>query len=263
LSDTSCIVLADSVKVRQVLTNLINNAIKFTDKGHIKFGYVIKHNALEFFVEDTGIGIDPVHHDKVFERFRKAENGKEKFYDGVGLGLAICKGIVELLNGEIRLESEKGKGSTFFFTIPYEPVNQTDVTGIINSSVQLNLKEETLLVAEDDEINYLYIRQIFKGTGFEILRAKNGKEAVEICEKNDRISIILMDIKMPVMNGYEAIKLIREIRPDVKIIAQTAFALNDEKEKALKVGCNDYISKPFRKDQLLALIAKHHFEGKV
>jgi CheY-like chemotaxis protein len=223
----------------------------------------LKNSSLEFFVEDSGIGIDHAHHEKVFERFIKAEDEKEIFYDGVGLGLAISKGIIELLNGKIWIESEKGKGSVFYFSIPYEPVALTEVNGMENSNSKPYLKEETILVAEDDEVNYMYIRQILKGTGFKIIRAFNGKEAVESCQKNNKISIILMDIKMPVMNGYDAIKLIREIRPNITIIAQTAFALKDEKEKALNSGCDDYISKPFRKDQLLALIAKHLFEGKV
>ena len=259
LSDQSGIILTDEVKVRQILNNLLNNAIKFTDKGYIKFGYSLLDNELEFFIEDSGIGIDPVFHDKIFERFNKVDTDETRLYEGVGLGLAICKGNIDLLKGKIWIESEPGTGSKFYFTIPYEPVYETETIKISITENKKNLDELTILVAEDDEINYSYIKEIFKGTGAEILRAVNGKEAVEVCQKNDKINMLLMDIKMPVMNGYEAIKQIRELRPDLPIIAQTAFALSNEMLKAFNAGSNDYISKPFKKEQLLAMVAKHRF----
>jgi len=257
LSDPLSFILTDVVKVRQILNNLLNNAIKFTEKGHITFGYSLVNNELEFFVEDTGIGIDHDFHEKIFERFRKIGQDNIRLYDGVGLGLAICQGNVNLLKGEIWLESESGKGSRFFFTIPYEPVYNEETEGIKKPEINKSLNNITILVAEDDEINFLYIREIFKGTGAEILHAVNGKEAVEICQNNNNIDIVLIDIKMPVMNGYEAIKHIREFRPDLPIIAQTAFALSNEMLKAFNAGSNDYISKPFKKEQLLALVSKY------
>jgi signal transduction histidine kinase/ActR/RegA family two-component response regulator len=256
LSDPLSTIITDDIKVRQILNNLISNAIKFTDKGHIRFGYSLVNGELEFFTEDTGIGIDPEFHEIIFERFRKIEEESIRLYDGVGLGLAISKGNIGLLNGRLWLESEMGKGSRFFFTIPYEQIAEEET---IKKNIDFNinyLKDLTLLVAEDDEINYLYIKEIFRGSGADVLRAVNGKEAVEMCRSNDKIGILLIDIKMPIMNGYEAIKQIRELRPSLPIIAQTAFALSNEMLKAFNAGSNDYISKPFKKEQLLALVTK-------
>jgi CheY-like chemotaxis protein len=243
--------------VRQILNNLLNNAVKFTDNGHIRFGYRLVNNELEFFIEDTGIGIDADYHNKIFERFRKLGNGESRIYEGVGLGLAICKGNVDLLRGKIWVESKPGEGSKFYFTIPYEPVHEEEVSKPKKSDYYGNLDELTILVAEDDEINFFYIKELFRGTGAKIIRAVNGKEAVEKVTGNDRISLVLIDIKMPVMNGYEAIKKIRELQPDLPIIAQTAFALSNEMLKAFNAGSNDYISKPFKKEQLIALVEKY------
>jgi signal transduction histidine kinase len=256
LSDSLSLILTDVIKIRQIISNLLNNAIKFTDKGHIGFGYILADNDLQFFIEDTGIGIAADFHEKVFERFLKAGIDDQKLYEGVGLGLAICKGNVDLLKGKIWMESELGKGSTFFFTIPYKPVYEEEPVVLKNKDIGI-LNNMTILVAEDDDINYLYIKEIFKGTGAELLHALNGKDAVEMCQNNDRIGIVLIDIKMPVMNGYEAIKKIREFRPDLPIVAQTAYALSNEMLKAFNAGSNDYISKPFTREQLLAIVTKN------
>lgn len=257
LADPLSFIITDVIKVRQILNNLLNNAIKFTDKGYIKFGYSLVNNELKFFIEDTGIGIDAYFHDKIFERFRKVGHENLRLYNGVGLGLAISKGNIDLLKGKIWTESAQGKGSKFFFTIPYEHVFAEETLNIKRSESNKSLNKMTILVAEDDELNYLYIKEIFRGTGAGLLHAANGKEAVEICQRNNTINLILIDIKMPVMNGYEAIKKIREFRPDLPIIAQTAFALSDEMLKAFNAGSNDYISKPFKKEKLLALVTKY------
>jgi signal transduction histidine kinase len=256
LSDSLSLILTDVIKIRQIISNLLNNGIKFTDKGHIGFGYILADNDLQFFIEDTGIGIAADFHEKVFERFLKAGIDDQKLYEGVGLGLAICKGNVDLLKGKIWMESELGKGSKFFFTIPYKPVYGEESVILNNKDIGI-LNNMTILVAEDDDINYLYIKEIFKGTGAELLHALNGKDAVEMCQNNDRIGIVLIDIKMPVMNGYEAIKKIREFRPDLPIVAQTAYALSNEMLKAFNAGSNDYISKPFTREQLLAIVTKN------
>jgi signal transduction histidine kinase/CheY-like chemotaxis protein len=261
LSDNGQSILTDVTKLRQILDNLLNNAVKFTEKGHIKFGYSLATNELEFYVEDTGIGIEPTSHDKIFELFRKVGQENKRIYEGVGLGLAICKGYIELLNGRIWVESTPLSGSKFYFTIPYEPVDEEEPIKMSNTNIIEKLKDLAVLVAEDDEINYIYIREIFRGTGAIILHAVNGKEAVEMVQNNDKIGIVLIDIKMPVMNGYDAIKKIRELRPHLPIIAQTAFALSDEMLKAVNAGSNDYISKPFKKDQLLDLVKKHLSPG--
>ncbi len=261
LSDPLSFIITDVIKVRQILNNLISNAIKFTDTGYIKYGYSMVNYELKFFIEDTGIGIAADFHDKIFERFRKVEHENPRLYNGVGLGLAISKGNIDLLKGKIWTESEQGKGSKFFFTIPYEPVSVEEIPDITRTESNKSLNKLTILVAEDDEINYMYIKEIFRGTGVGLLHAINGKEAVEICQNNDTINIVLIDIKMPVMNGYEAIKKIREFRPNLPIIAQTAFALSNEMLKAFNAGSNDYISKPFKKEQLLALIKKYQSSG--
>jgi signal transduction histidine kinase len=257
LSDSLSIIITDETKVRQILDNLLNNAVKFTEKGYIRFGYTLKNEELEFFVEDTGIGIDADFHNKIFDHFRKIDQDNIKLYEGIGLGLAICQGNVKLLKGKIWIESEQGKGSKFFFTIPYEPVNNEEAISINKTYDLKSLVGLTILVAEDDEINFMYIKEIFKGTGTEIIHAVNGKEAVEICRNNNNVALVLIDIKMPVMNGYEAIKQIRELRPNIPIIAQTAFALSNEMLKAFNAGSNDYISKPFKKEQLLSLVARY------
>jgi len=257
LSDTLSLILTDVIKIRQIISNLLNNAVKFTDKGHIGFGYTLEENELNFFIEDTGIGIPSDSHDKIFERFLKVGSDNERLYEGVGLGLAICKGNIDLLNGKIWMDSKPGKGSKFLFTIPYKPVYEEEPVKGKNKDLVRTLNNLTILVAEDDDVNFLYIKEIFKGAGAEILHAINGREAVEMCEKNDRIGIILIDIKMPVMNGYEAIKKIREFRPSLPIIAQTAFALSNEMLKAFNAGSNDYISKPFTREQLLSIVSKN------
>ena len=257
LSDTLSLILTDVIKIRQIISNLLNNAVKFTDKGHIGFGYTLEENELNFFIEDTGIGIPSDSHDKIFERFLKVGSDNERLYEGVGLGLAICKGNIDLLDGKIWMDSKPGKGSKFLFTIPYKPVYEEEPVKGKNKDLVRTLNNLTILVAEDDDVNYLYIKEIFKGTGAEILHAINGREAVEMCEKNDRIGIVLIDIKMPVMNGYEAIKKIREFRPGLPIIAQTAFALSNEMLKAFNAGSNDYISKPFTREQLLSIVSKN------
>jgi signal transduction histidine kinase/ActR/RegA family two-component response regulator len=255
LSGDKAFIMTDVIKLRQVLNNLINNAVKFTDKGQIRYGYTLKNNELEFFIEDTGIGIRSEFHEKIFERFRKIGQDTLRLYEGVGLGLAICKGNIDLLKGTIWVESEENKGSKFIFTIPYEPVKEKEQLNIRKTENIKDLSDITLLVAEDDEVNYIYIKEIFRGTGARLIHAINGKEAVELCQ-NNKINIILIDIKMPVMNGYEAIKQIRKLYPDIPIIAQTAFALSDEMLKAFNAGSSDYISKPFKKEHLLAMVSK-------
>jgi signal transduction histidine kinase/ActR/RegA family two-component response regulator len=259
LTDIQATITTDEFKVRQILTNLISNALKFTDKGFIKVGYTLKNDFIEFFVEDSGIGIDNKYHEKIFARFNKAENDTQILYEGVGLGLSICKANVEILNGSIRVKSAPAAGSTFFFTIPYKPVTDS-LTYKENTKIQLSIvKDLIILVVEDNDPNYLYITKILDSAGFSYLRALNGKEAVEICMNNPKIKIILMDMKMPVMNGYDATMQIKKIYPGIKIIAQTAYAMREEKERALKCGCDDYISKPFEKEDLLSVISNHYF----
>ncbi len=254
LPDDQSTVYTDKSKLKQILNNLINNALKFTTEGHIEFGYHLKNQNLEFYVEDTGIGIKPELHDKIFERFRQGETGLTKNFRGTGLGLAICKSFTGLLGGRIWLTSVLSKGTTFYFTIPYKPVYEIPVS----SENQADNKQEltfTILVAEDEEINYLYIEEILENQEITLLHAKNGIEAIELFKEND-VDLVLMDIKMPVMDGYQATKIIKKLNPGVPVIAQTAYALSTDREKALQKGCDDYIPKPLKKSDLLQMVNK-------
>lgn len=254
------IIVSDILKVRQILSNLLSNSVKFVEKGYIKFGYILKEGEVEFYVEDSGIGISGEMKDKIFERFLKDDVGKSKLYDGVGLGLAICKGLVELLNGRIWLESEPGKGSRFSFSVPCLMPGDIQVPSAKGESRQITTQRPvriTVLIAEDNVPNQLYIREVLTRLGNDVLLASDGGQAVKMCREHNEIDLVLMDIKMPVLDGYEAIREIRKFRPGIYVIAQTAYALN-EKEKALLAGFNDYLAKPFKAEQLTEAI--NHFK---
>ncbi len=254
LSDSDALILADNTKLNQILSNLISNALKFTDKGQIKVCYTLKDNFLEFCVSDSGIGISPEHHARIFDRFYQVQYAMERLYEGTGLGLAISKAYVELLGGKIWLSSEPGKGTSFFFTIPYE--KQVSISSPVYEKKApedfVFPVKKVILVAEDVESNFKLIKYFLSGSNAEVLHAYNGKEAVEKCLSVGTIDLILMDIKMPVMDGYTAVKLIREKNATIPIIAQTAYA--DDMEKAIECGCSGLISKPFDKKSLFKVL---------
>ena len=254
LSDSEASVVTDSTKLSQILSNLISNSLKFTEKGYIKVWYKINRNFLEFGVSDSGIGISQQHHAKIFDRFYQVQNTMERLYEGTGLGLAISKAYVEHLGGKIWLTSEVGKGTTFFFTIPYEkrPMGVVPVAEKKAGDIFVFRVKKTILVAEDVESNFKLIQHFLSESNVDILHAVNGKEAVEKCFLNGKIDLILMDIKMPVMDGYTAVKLIREKNKDIPIIAQTAYA--DDMQKAIECGCSGFISKPFNKKNLFKVL---------
>jgi PAS domain S-box-containing protein len=252
LTDKQSEVYTDKTKITQVLSNLLFNALKFTHTGSIEFGYRLVNNEIEFFVKDTGIGIKPELLEKIFERFRQADSTIQTNYGGTGLGLSICKGFVELLGGKIWAESEIGKGATFYFTLPYKPV---DETYNINSSGRQNKDFRTVMVAEDDEYNFLFIEELLIQTEIKLIHAKNGEEAVEIFKTNPQIDLILMDIKMPIMDGYNAAKIIKSAKPDLPIVAQTAYAMEYERIKYEGVF-DDYITKPIKGEMLTEMISK-------
>ncbi len=255
----TCCVIADAIRLRQVIDNLINNALKFTKEGEIKFGYLIKEDQIHFFVKDTGIGIDPEHHDKIFERFQQVEQDYLKNFNGIGLGLAICKSLVEIMGGRIGIKSEINKGSEFYFSIPY--IKGTNIEENINEKI--NKKKNAIskiLIVDDEPINLILLEEIIKTEfGDVILTATNGKEAVKQCLNNENINLVLIDIKMPVMNGIEATKIIKEKRPELIIIAQSAYNAQSDKKNAIQAGCNDFISKPIQKYDLVNMIKKHIF----
>jgi len=250
----------DNEKVYSILTNLVKNAIKYSEEGAIEFGYIKKGETLEFYIKDTGIGIPKDRQSAIFERFIQADITDKMALQGAGLGLSISKAYVDMLGGKIWVESEEGFGSTFYFTLPYnaEPEGKNAVGNIVPEQEEKNLiKNLKILIAEDDETSEMLITIGIEKFGREILKAKTGLEAVEVCRNNPDTDLILMDIQMPVMNGYDATRQIRQFNKDVVIIAQTAFGLSGDREKAIEAGCNDYIAKPINKVKLLSLIQKY------
>lgn len=263
LHDNECEISTDKSKLNKILSNLLENAIKFTHSGFIEFGYKIEQNNIVFYVKDTGIGISSNSFELIFERFSQEDKEISKKHGGLGLGLSISKENAILLGGDITLESVKGEGSTFYVTIPFKPANNTKhllQTGAADGASGKPAKNFTILVAEDEEVNFLFIEALFEaknGKGFDILHAKNGQEAVDLCRQNKKIDLVLMDIKMPVMNGHEATAKIKSEFPNLPIIAQTAYSRYSDKQLAIKHGCNDFISKPLNKEKLFSLIDKH------
>jgi CheY-like chemotaxis protein len=248
-------IISDQTKLVQIITNLVGNAIKFTKQGHVSFGYKVKDNQIEFSVEDTGIGIPSEMHEMVFKRFSQVETILARQFGGSGLGLSISKAYVELLGGKIWLQSEVGVGSTFCFTIPLKIAVKAGLPGNQATGKEtLEIKTtKTILIAEDEDTNFLLLKAVLSSLNIRIVRAVNGVEAVEACRSN-RFDLILMDIKMPVMDGHEATRQIRKFRPNLPIIAQTAYSALSDKTKALESGCNDFISKPIQHDLLLSKI---------
>lgn len=259
LPDDESVIRTDPDKVYAILTNLVKNAIKFTRSGFIEYGYEKKDGFLEFYVKDTGIGIHTDQHDFIFERFRQGSDSLTRNYEGTGLGLSISKAYVQMLGGKIWFESEFGKGSVFNFNIPYDSLR--DSSPVIETSADLHdghkIKPLFILLAEDDKPSELLITRLVGQYCSKLIKVTSGPEAVEACRKNPGIDLILMDIKLPDIDGYEATRQIRQFNKDVIIIAQTAFGLMGEKEKAVLAGCNEYISKPINRNVFLGLLKKH------
>ncbi|MDY0104046.1 MAG: PAS domain S-box protein [Lentimicrobium sp.] len=264
LSAKEATIRTDSEKLYSILTNLVKNAIKYSNKGTIEFGCLKKGETLEFYVKDTGIGIPKDRQSAIFERFIQADITDKMARQGAGLGLAISKAYVEMLGGKIWLDSEEGIGTTFYFTLPYNAnpeenrfiensVRSTEEKMLINPEVS----GKRILIVEDDEISEKLISIIVKDYCQELLVASTGNEAVKICQTNPDLDLILMDIQLPDLNGHEATRQIRQFNKNVKIIAQTAFGLSGDHEKAIEAGCNDYISKPIKKEELVTLIQKY------
>ncbi len=247
----------DKTKFNQILTNLINNAIKFTLSGSVEIGYKIKQNKkskyIEFFVKDTGIGVPANKQEIIFNRFTQADDGHTKSYGGTGLGLAISKSLVELMDGEIWVESIEKIGSTFYFTLPYLKSQEIENIDSEEESIKYNWNNKTILIAEDDEFNYLFLKEIINSTKAKIIRVKNGIEAIEQAKKS-KIDIILMDIKMPKLDGISASIEIKKFNNNIPIIIQTAFSITKEINKTINENFETLISKPIDEDKLLSII---------
>ncbi|MBU1720879.1 MAG: response regulator [Bacteroidetes bacterium] len=250
------VVMADSTRLVQILHNLTSNALKYTTSGYVEFGCSrIDEGMLKFYVEDTGIGISAKDAARVFTRFYKAKN-EFTIFRGMGLGLSISKQLVEKMGGKIWMESVVDKGSTFYFTIPAKPHEITS-QNLPDEKFHSDLKGKNVLVAEDDEGNFILSKMQLEIAGAKVIRAVNGKNAVDICAENNTIDFVLMDIKMPVMGGLEATRIIRKFRGEILIVAFSAFALGEMEQAAIQAGCNLCVSKPLDMKLLDSIVASH------
>ncbi len=253
-------IYTDKVKLNSIISNLIKNAIKYTDKGSIKILSYKNGERFEFKIIDTGIGIPPNRINSIFNRFEQADISDTHARQGSGLGLSITKAYVEILGGSISVLSETNKGSVFHITIPWvNKPKQVENEIVSNQEMSNSIIEKriSILIAEDDEISYEHLRLILKPVASKIHRAENGIDAIKYLKKNPDVNLVLMDINMPLMGGYEATKEIRSFNKDVILIAQTAYAFSKDREKVLKIGCNDYISKPIDRRFLIKLLYKY------
>ncbi len=248
---------SDHEFIRKTLSHLLDNAVKFTNQGKVTFGYVAKPEFLEFFVKDTGIGIPKEIQPYIFDHFFQEESSTTRKFDGSGLGLSIAYRLINLLGGEFRVESDKGKGSLFLFTIPYKKAEAGISAPVRKDMVHPQLDKPVILVAEDDEPNYLLMERLLKSDNLTVLSAINGKEAVKLCHEHPEISLVIMDIKMPEMDGLEATRVIKSFRKELPIIAVTAFAMSGDEKMALAAGCDDYIAKPVSQEKLFAKLKQY------
>ncbi len=250
----------DREKIYAILTNLVKNAIKYTNAGFIEFGCQRMGDFLEFFVKDTGIGIPKDRQEAIFDRFVQADIADIQALQGAGLGLSITKAYVEMLGGKIRVNSAEGEGSVFYFTIPFNTDQDSagiNKNGSLETKDDKQMKRLKVLIAEDDETSEMFITMVIRKYSHEVMKVRTGAEAVEVCRNNPDIDLVLMDIRMPGVNGIIATHQIREFNKDVIIIAQTAYALSGDKKKAIDAGCNEYITKPLNQALLLELLQKH------
>ena len=265
LSDEDCFVNSDAKRLKTILDKLVNNAIKFTKIGSIEIGY---NYAIEgefkdhfiFQVKDTGIGIAKEHHEMIFDRFRQVEETNTRNYEGSGLGVTIAKELAKLLGGDMWLESEPDNGSIFFFALPLEIHGQPDKQEEVKAEHQKSIPDfskKRILIAEDTESNFRLLEQYLKKTNIEIIWALDGVEAVDFCKQEKDIDLILMDIKMPNMNGYEATTEIKKLGVTCPVIAQTAYALQDDEVKTFTAGCDAYLSKPIKSRELYKCMERY------
>ncbi len=258
--DQNFAILTDPVRFRQIMSNLLSNALKFTEAGEIQFGYTIQSEKnLCFFVRDTGIGIPIGKTEIIFERFRQIDFSISKRFGGTGLGLAITKNLLKLLGGKIWVESQKGKGSCFHFTLPHIRVEKFEISEP-HPSQEINNQDfagKVILLVEDNELNVKLLEKLLEPTRVKVIWARDGNPSIEICKSGQQVDLILMDIQMPEMDGYQATKIIKSIKPDVPIIAQTAYAMTGERERILAAGFDEYLSKPIQIKELIQILNKY------
>jgi len=259
LPDDKAIIRSDEVKLVQIISNLLINAFKFTRRGRIEFGYHLKDGLIEFYVSDTGIGIPRKYHSVVFERFRQVDSTGTREYGGTGLGLSICKAYVELLGGSIRVNSTPGEGSVFYFTLPYSvsslPLQVTEKESASPQQENVN-NMYSILVVEDEDLNFLLIDELLSGLEHKTIRAKDGLTAVELFRNDPTIDLVLMDLKIPGIDGYDATRRIKEYRKDIPVIVQSAFIQQEAKIRAMEAGADDFITKPFSRETFLGIVKR-------
>jgi PAS domain S-box-containing protein len=251
-------IYTDPFRLKQILVNLLSNAAKFTEEGEIILGIAEDPRGVLFYVQDTGIGIREEKQKVIFDRFMQGHETKTKLYGGTGLGLAISKNLTEILGGEIGVESKSGEGSKFWFILPRNEVPLKHEAALRKPRSDIRSWEgKRILIAEDDHSNYYFLFEAIKDTGVEVIWAKDGEETLELFRENPDLDLVLMDIHMPLINGYECTKVIKEERPELPVIAQTAYAMSGEREISKQAGCNGYLSKPIKVSELLDALAKH------
>jgi len=256
--DKGFFISTDPSRIRQILSNLLGNALKFTDEGYIELGFNLeKENQIAFYVKDTGIGIPKEKQKLIFERFGQVEEAQDKEHKGTGLGLAISKKLAELLGGDLSVDSVVGAGSVFKLNLPVnQDVTKTVKKKAVEKAPEINWNNKLILIAEDSILNYTYLEAILQRTNVKLIWAKDGKEAVDICRENEDIDIVLMDIKMPVLDGLNAMKEIKKFRKDLPIIVQTAYAMPEDRERSFAAGSDDYLTKPLNASDLFKTISK-------
>jgi signal transduction histidine kinase/CheY-like chemotaxis protein len=251
-------IYTDPFRLKQILINLLSNAVKFTEEGEIILGLKDHAEGIYFYVQDSGIGIRAEKQKVIFDRFMQGHETKTKLYGGTGLGLAISKNLTEILGGVIGVDSKSGEGSTFWFILPRNEVPLKYEAALRAPSSDLrSWDNKKVLIAEDDHSNYYFLFEALKDTGVEILWSKDGEETLEVFRNNKDLDLVLMDINMPLLNGYECTKVIKQERPDLPVIAQTAYAMSGEREVSRAAGCDDYLAKPIKVNELLDTLARH------
>lgn len=242
----------DKDLLHKILYYLVENALKFTSEGNVNIGFVKDGSDLLFFVNDTGIGISEQNINKIFNEFVQGDNANNRGYEGSGLGLALARGYLELLGGKIWVDSDLLKGTTFYFSLPIGNTESQISNLFTDKTINTTKGKSIILIAEDDAINYYLLERILKHENLILLHALNGLEAVNICKKNEHINLVFMDLKMPIMDGLEATKEIKNFRKNLPIIALTAYTENEIRNQAMQVGCNDFITKPVGKELLFS-----------
>ncbi len=251
-------IYTDPFRLKQILVNLMSNAVKFTEAGEIVLGLKEHPEGVYFYVKDSGIGIREEKQKVIFHRFMQGHETKTKLYGGTGLGLAISKNLTEILGGEIGVHSSSGEGSTFWFILPRNEVPLKYEAALRTPTNNLRLWEDKkVLIAEDDQSNYYFLYEALKETGIQVVWSKDGEETMALFREHEDLDLVLMDINMPLVNGYECTRMMKKERPDLPVIAQTAYAMSGEREISRQAGCDDYLAKPIKVSELLDAMARH------